>query len=106
MTDFELEQESLEMVDEQPIMNPDELEEVFKEQLGKMRSQGMMIGAQAACSAILQKIVAHKSKQGKKSYRDLERLIEDIEKFCRTGLSRKINEDGTTSPVEKTSSES
>lgn len=98
-TNVELEEESLEMVDENSIMNPDELQKFFEEQLSKMRSQGMMIGAQAACSVILQKITTHKAKQGKKSYRDFERLIEDIEKFCRTGLSRKINADGTTSPV-------
>ena len=105
-SNVELEEENVEMVSEEDtLMNPDELQKFFEKQLSKMRTQGMMIGAQAACSVILQKIVTHKTKPGKKSYRDFERLIEDIEKFCRTGLSRKVNADGTTSPIEEEETE-
>jgi hypothetical protein len=90
-TNVELEEESLEMVDENSIMNPDELQKFFEDQLSKMRSQGMTIGVQTVCSVILQKIVTHMTKPGKKSYRDLERLIAEIKQFCETGMSRKVD---------------
>lgn len=101
MTNVELEEESLEMVDEQPKMSNDELKKAIDEQMSNLRRQSILIGAQTACSVILQKIYTASSKPGKKSYRDLERLIVDIQKFCETGVSRKINADGTTTPAEE-----
>lgn len=100
-TTVELEEESLEMVDEQPKMSNDELKKAIEDQMSNLRRQSILIGAQTACSVILQKIYTASSKPGKKSYRDLERLIVDIQKFCETGISRKINADGTTTPVEE-----
>ena len=94
-------QTNVELETEQQVMSPEELEEFVKEHLEKARNQGLMIGAQTMARVILQKIYEFKSKQGKKSYRDLERLVADIQKFCETGVSRKINPDGTTSPIEE-----
>lgn len=101
-TNVELENESLEMVDESTEnMSNDELKKAIEEQMSNLRRQSILIGAQTACNVILQKIYAHKKKPGKKTYRDFERLIVDIQNFCETGVSRKVNADGTTSPVEE-----
>lgn len=78
----------------------DELAKAVEETLEGVRTQAMLLGAQSMCSVILQKIVAAKALPGKRSLRDYERLVKDIEQFCMTGLSRKVNPDGTTSPVE------
>lgn len=104
-TNVELEEESLEMVDEQPKMSNDELKKAIENQMSNLRRQSILIGAQTACSVILQKIYDVRSKPGKKSYRDLERLIVDIQKFCETGVSRKINVDGTTTTDEQETNE-
>ena len=93
---------NVELEEEKPIMNPDELQKFFEEQLEKMRTQGLLLGSQSMCKVILDKIYVHLAKPGKKSYRDYERLVADIKKFCETGLSRKVNLDGTTSPIEGT----
>lgn len=102
-TNVELEEESLEMVDEAPAaeFDKDELTKAVEAQMSKIRTQSMLLGAQTFCRLTLQKIYAVQAKPGKKSYRDYERLIADIQKFCETGISRKVNEDGTTSPVEE-----
>lgn len=78
-----------------------EFEEVVTEQMDKLRTQSMLLGAQSMCKVILEKIYKTLMKPGKKSYRDYERLIDDIKQFCETGLSRKVNADGTTSPVDE-----
>lgn len=105
-TNVELEEESLEMVDETDVpMDKDELTKAVEAQMSKLRTQSMMLGAQAFCRVVLQKIYAVMSKPGKKSYRDYERLIDDIKQFCETGISRKVNEDGTTSPMEEENNE-
>ena len=97
----ELEEESLEAVDdgENTPVEKDKLTQVIEEQMGKLHRQAMLMGAQAMCSTILSKIVVVKQKPGKKTYRDYERLVNDIEQFCTTGLSRKVNTDGETEPV-------
>ena len=85
----------------EPILeNEDELKKAVEEQLSKVRTQSMLLGAQTVCSVVLQKIATaqHKSKM---SYRDYERLIKDISEFCRVGISRKVNADGTTSVREE-----
>lgn len=81
-------------------MTEDELTKAVEETLEKVRTQAMLLGAQSMCSVVLQKIVTAKAHPGKRSLRDYERLIKDIENFCTVGLSRKVNPDGTTSPVE------
>lgn len=103
-TNVELEEDSLEMIDEGDTskMSNDELKEAVENQMRNLRRQSILIGAQTACNVILQKIYAHKAKPGKKTYRDYERLIKEIQEFCETGVSRKINADGTTSPKEET----
>ena len=98
-TNVELEEEMVQEPDASKMDN-DELKSAIDEQMSKLRRQSILIGAQTACSVILQKIYAHQKKPGKKSYRDYERLVKDIQHFCETGVSRKVNADGTTSPVE------
>lgn len=104
-TNVELEEESLEMVDEKPKMTNDDLKDAIETQMRNLRRQSILVGSQTACSVILDKIYKHLAKPGKKSYRDYERLIVEIKDFCETGVSRKINADGTTSPIEESNSE-
>lgn len=79
----------------------DDLTKAVEAQMDKLRRQPILLGAQAICSTILQKITLTMRKPGKKSYRDYERLIKDISDFCTTGMSRKVNLDGTVSPIEE-----
>lgn len=81
----------------------DPLKEAIEEQLKKIRRQNILIGAQTACHVVLQKIVTTKNKPGKRTMADYKRLIKDIEQFCLTGISRKVNADGETEPIEKES---
>lgn len=83
----------------------DELKGAIGETLSKIRTQSMLLGAQAICKTIADKIYIFESSQGKKSANDYKRLIKDVKKFCEVGLSRKVNLDGTTEPIEKTDSE-
>lgn len=80
--------------------NTDELKGAIEDTLSKIRTQSMLLGAQAACQIIADKIYTFESSYGKKSANDYKRLIKDIKSFCNTGLSRKVNADGTTEPVE------
>lgn len=79
----------------------DPFREAVEAQMRKIRRQSMLIGAQATCKIILDKIVSFKTKQGKPTMNDYKRLVKDIQIFCETGLSRKVNADGETEPVEK-----
>lgn len=79
----------------------DPFKQAVEEQLKKVRRQGLLIGAQATCRVILDKVIAFKTKQGKPTVNDYKRLIKDIEKFCLTGVSRKVNADGETEPIEE-----
>ena len=99
-TNVELEEETVEGTEEASVMDNDELKKAIEDQMSKLRRQSMLLGSQAMCRVILNKIYEHQAKPGKKSYRDYERLVNDIKKFCSTGISRKVNEDGTTSTVE------
>jgi hypothetical protein len=72
-----------------------------EEQLRKVQRQNLMIGAQTVCSVILEKVMAAMKQPGKRTMNDYKRLVKDIENFCRTGLSRKVNADGETEPVEE-----
>ena len=77
----------------------DPLKAAIEEQMKKIQRQSMLIGAQTMCTVVLEKIAMHMSKPGKRTMNDYKRLIKDIQKFCETGVSRKVNEDGETEPV-------
>ena len=79
-------------------ISEDAFKEVVEEELEKIRRQNLLLGAQTACKVVLDKIVAFKVKQGKPTMNDYKRLVKDIEKFCTTGLSRKVTVDGETVP--------
>lgn len=80
----------------------DELKDAIDETLSKLRMQSMLLGAQAICQTILDKILVFERTPGSKSNNDHKRLIKDIKNFCEVGLSRKVNTDGTTEPIEET----
>ena len=69
------------------------IEQVAKEQFEKIQRQGILIGAQAACTVILNKIADAKKKDGRFTLNDYKRLVGEIEKFCKTGVSRKVTEE-------------
>lgn len=79
----------------------DELKKAIEEQLTKIRRQSILIGAQTACTVILEKIMVLLKKPGKITMNDYKRLIKDIQQFCETGISRKINADGEPEPIKK-----
>lgn len=79
----------------------DQLKEAIEAQMQKIARQNMLIGAQTICSVILQKIITAMNKPGKRTMNDYKRIIKDIQKFCETGLSRKVNKDGETEPIEE-----
>lgn len=83
----------------------DELKEKIEDTLSKIRRQSMLLGCQVICQTMNDKIYAFESSHGKKSANDYKRLIKDIKKFCETGLSRKVNTDGETEPVETTAAQ-
>ena len=84
---------------EEPTMNNDELKTAIEETMEQIRTQSMLLGAQAMCRVVQQKIAVAMSKPGKRSMNDYKRLVKEIDEFCATGLSRKVNPDGTTSPI-------
>lgn len=79
----------------------DMLKEAIESQMKKIAQQNILIGAQTACSIVLQKIVTAMNQPGKRTMNDYKRIIKDVQKFCETGLSRKVNADGETEPVEE-----
>lgn len=81
----------------------DELQAAITEQFEKIRLQNLLLGAQTSFSVIMQKITTWESQPGKRTLNDHRRLIKEIKQFCETGLSRKINPDGTTTPIEENS---
>lgn len=78
----------------------DELKVALEDQFKKIQTQSMLLGAQAMCSTILQTITIFENQPGKRTLNDHRRLVKDLKKFVETGLSRKVNLDGTTSPIE------
>ena len=86
---------------DESIIDIDLVQETIEEQFEKIRTQAMLLGFQVAIKSILDKIIEVETKPGKRSMNDYKRLIKDIRGFCQTGLSRKVNLDGTTSPVDK-----
>ena len=83
----------------------DELKVAIEETLSKIRTQSMLLGAQAICKTVLDKIYAFESSNRKKSANDYKRCLKSLKDFCNVGLSRKVNLDGTTEPIEQDESE-
>jgi hypothetical protein len=83
-------------------LSNDELKSAIEESMSKMRRQSMFLGAQVICQTVLDKITKFENTPGSKSNNDHKRLIKDIKKFCEVGVSRKVNTDGETEPVEET----
>lgn len=83
----------------QESVETDELSDVIGKALSNIRTQSMLLGAQAICQTVADKIYKFESSYGKKTANDYKRLIKDINKFCEIGLSRKVNPDGTTEEV-------
>ena len=82
-------------------MENDELKEAIEAQLSKIRRQSMLLDSQVILKTVLDKIVVAMNKPGKRTLNDYRRLVKDLESFCKTGLSRKVNTDGETEPVEE-----
>ena len=83
----------------------DELKEAIQTQFEQLRTQSMLLGAQTMCSVILQKIAAWEQQPGKRTLNDHRRILKEIKEFCQVGTSRKVNQDGTTSPIEENNTE-
>lgn len=99
-----MENEKIDVVEEQKeadSMTTDELKDAASEVLKKVRTQALLLGSQAMCSTILQKVKEFEHKSGKRTLNDHRRLVADIKNFCEIGLSRKVNLDGTTSIKEE-----
>lgn len=72
----------------------DPLKEAIEKQMRNIQRQSMLIGAQTMCRVVLDKILTFKSKQGKPTMNDYKRLVKDVQNFCETGISRKIDANG------------
>lgn len=96
-----LHESEMEEPEKQPKTN-DELKGAIETTLSKIRRQSMLLGAQVMLQTVLDKITAFERKPGSKSNNDHKRLIKDIKAFCEVGLSRKVNTDGETEPIEET----
>lgn len=83
----------------------DPLKEALEEQFNKLRLQSMLLGAQTVSQVILDKIAQWEVQPGKRTLNDHRRLIKELKQFCKVGVSRKVNPDGTTSPTEEDNNE-
>ena len=79
----------------------DPFKQAIEEQMRKIQRQSMLIGAQTMCKVVLDKVLTFKTKQGKPTMNDYKRLIKDLEQFCKTGLLRRIDENGEAHIVEE-----
>lgn len=79
----------------------DPLRDAIEAQMKKIQRQSMLIGAQTMCRVILEKIIVAEAKPGKRTMNDYKRIIKDVKNFCETGISRKVNADGETEPIEE-----
>lgn len=82
-------------------MSSEDLKEATRQVLERIRTQSMILGAQAISSVILQKIEAWRKQPGKRTLNDCKRLIKDLDAYCTIGISKKVNLDGTTSDKEE-----
>ena len=81
------------------ILNDDQLKETIQDQLKKIQTQNLLLGAQTICRVILDKIYAFESSNSKKSANDYKRCLKDLKQFCEVGISRRVNPDGTTEKI-------
>lgn len=81
----------------------DPLKEALEEQFNKLRLQSMLLGAQTVSQVVLDKIAQWERQPGKRTLNDHRRLIKELKQFCEVGVSRQVNPDGTTSPIEEDS---
>lgn len=98
---IEFEEETFEDEDYITPEGQDELRGAIEDQFKKIQTQNLLLGAQTMCSVILQKIAAWEQQPGKRTLNDHRRIIKEVKEFCKTGISRKVNPDGTTSPIEE-----
>jgi hypothetical protein len=87
---------------EEEYINPeaqDELRGAIEDQFKKIQTQNLLLGFQVCASSVLEKINILETKPGKHTFNDHRRLIKEIKEFCKVGLSRKVNPDGTTSLI-------
>lgn len=75
----------------------DVLKGALEEQFKKIQTQNLLLGFQTCASTILEKMIIWEQQPGKRSLNDHRRLIKDLRQFCETGLSKKVNLDGTVS---------
>lgn len=80
----------------------DALKDALEEQFKKMRTQNLLLGAQTMAQVILEKLVVWEKQPGKRTLNDHRRLIKDIRQFCETGMSKRVNPDGTISSIDDT----
>lgn len=109
-TEEELNEQEVPSVDEDTVTpeqstTEDPLKDAIESQLKKIQRQNMLIGAQTICRVVLEKIIVAEAKPGKRTMNDYKRLIKDLKNFCETGISRKVNADGETEPIEEESAE-
>ena len=97
--------EEIKVLDEQETEisegDKDILKDALEEQFKKIQTQSMLIGAQTMAQVILEKMLVWEKQPGKRSLNDHRRLLKDIKQFCETGVSKKMNPDGTISPIEE-----
>jgi hypothetical protein len=94
---FEEEMEQAADVSEE---NKDALKGAIEERFKQLQTQSMLLGAQTMAQVIIDKITVWERQPGKRTLNDHRRLIKDVKSFCETGVSRKVNHDGTTSSIE------
>lgn len=100
-----IEEEIEEQVSANEATSEDPLKDAIEEQLQKIAHQNMLIGFQTACRVVLEKLIVAEAQPGKRTMNDYKRLFKDLKKFCDTGLSRKVNADGETEPIEESTVE-
>ena len=96
-TTEELEEKELTTTEDENAEDP--LKEAIQTQMRKLARQNMLLGAQTMCKVVLEKILVFEAKPGKRTMNDYKRLVKDVRNFCETGLSRKVNLDGETEPI-------
>jgi hypothetical protein len=84
-------------------LDEDKLKETFNAQFKKLQRQSMLLDAQTILEVVRNKIRMLEVKPGKRTMNDYKRFIKDLKNFCDTGLSRKVNADGETEPIEEES---
>lgn len=97
------EEQTIPVEEEAVTTEDDPLKEAIEDQMRKLQRQSMLVGCQVICKTVLDKIDASLNQPGKRTMNDYKRLIKDLADFCITGLSRKVNTDGETEPIEEES---